>query len=86
MYSVILAPAPRKVYAHADRPLAKKLARCFGQLETDPHRHGNIKALKGGFSGLHRFRIGDWRVIYRIDEEHSSVLVLDIAHRSDVYE
>lgn len=86
MYSVDLAPAPRRFYADADHPLAKKLARCFAQLEADPHRHGNIKVLRGGFAGLHRFRVGDWRVVYRIDDRHSSVHVLEIAHRSDVYE
>jgi mRNA interferase RelE/StbE len=86
MYRVELAPAPRTFYADADHPLAKKLARCFSQLEVDPRRHNNIKALRGDLSGLYRFRIGDWRVIYRIDEKHSSVRVLAIAHRSEVYE
>jgi mRNA interferase RelE/StbE len=74
------------MYANADPPLAKKLARCFSQLETDPRHHANIKILKGNLSGLHRFRVGDWRVIYRIDEMHLAVLVLAIAHRSEVYE
>lgn len=48
----------------------------FGCLKAPHVRIPNIKSLKGPFKGYSRFRIGDWRVIYRIDEEH----------RRDVYE
>ena len=86
MFRVELATSPRRFYAGAERPLASKLARCFSQLETDPRRHNNIKPLKGAFVGLHRFRVGDWRVVYRIDDARGVVYVLDIAHRCDIYE
>lgn len=86
MYRVDLAPAPRRFYAAAQCPMAAKLARCFVQLESQPRRHNNIKPLRGTFAGLHRFRVGDWRVVYRIDDAQHVVYVLDIAHRSDVYE
>ena len=86
MFKVELAPSPRHFYARAQRPLARRLARCFRQLEIDPRRHNNIKSLKGSFVGLHRFRVGDWRVVYRIDDDQGVVYVLDIAHRSNVYE
>ena len=76
----------RDFYAAADRPLARKLARCFAQLEREPRRHNNIKRLSGKFAGRLRYRIGDWRVIYRIDDQANRVLVLAIAHRRDVYE
>ena len=70
----------------ADKPLAKKLARCFAQLENDPRRHNNIKRLSGALSGSFRFRVGDWRVIYDVDDTHDRVDVLVIAHRREVYE
>ncbi len=85
MYRVELAPSPRRFFAKADRPLALKLARCFRQLEADPLHHGNIKPLGGPFAGLRRFRVGDWRVVYRIGERDHVVYVVDIAHRSEVY-
>jgi mRNA-degrading endonuclease RelE of RelBE toxin-antitoxin system len=37
-------------------------------------------------SGRLRYRVGDWRVIYRIDDTPRQVHVLVIAHRSEVYE
>ena len=86
MYDVILSPEAQAFYAAADPPLARKLARCFAQLERDPRRHSNIKRLTGRFAGLHRYRVGDWRVVYSVVERVREVHVLLIAHRSEVYE
>jgi mRNA interferase RelE/StbE len=86
MFEVILSPEAQAFYAQADRALARKLARCFAQLERDPRRHNNIKRLSGALAGRLRYRVGDWRVIYRIDDRARQVHVLLIAHRSDVYE
>jgi mRNA interferase RelE/StbE len=55
-------------------------------LETDPRAGNNIKALKGPLAGAYRYRIGDLRVVYTIDEQAITVFVITIAKRSDVYE
>jgi len=88
MFEVILSPEARTFYARADQPLAKKLARCFSQLERDPRpsASNNIKRLTGEFAGLWRYRIGEWRVVYRIEIPKRQVQVLVIAHRREVYE
>ena len=86
MFEVILAPEAQAFFAAADRPLARKLARCFAQLEHDPRRHNNIKRLSGPLAGRFRYRLGEWRVIYRIDDRARQVHVLLVAHRSEVYE
>ena len=86
MHEVILAPEAQEFFAAADAPLAKKLARCFEQLERDPRKHANIKRLTGEFTGYRRYRAGNWRVIYTIDAAHNRVLILAIAHRREIYE
>jgi mRNA interferase RelE/StbE len=87
MFELILSKLPADFFANADRILAKKLARCFAVLEEDPKSgNNNIKSLSGVFAGHYRYRIGDWRVVYRIDFEQSKVYVIAIAHRSEVYE
>ena len=86
MFEVELTPEASALYEAADGPLARKLARCFEQLERDPHRHGNIKRLSGEMAGLFRYRVGDWRVVYRIDTNANRVIVLVIAHRREAYE
>ena len=84
MYSVILEASAQEFYAKAEPALAKKLARCFAILEETPSYHPNLKPLKGNLAGRYRYRVGDYRVIYRIEE--SQVIILAIEHRSEAYE
>lgn len=41
--------------------------------------------LKGKLKGLHKYRVGQYRIIYEIRRSHLLVIVIDIAHRMDVY-
>ncbi len=86
MYNVLLHPDAQKVYVNADKALAKKIARCLQQLEHTPRSHPNIKALKGIYAGYYRYRIGDYRIIYSIDDNLVQVSVVAIAHRGEAYE
>lgn len=43
------------------------------------------KPLKGEKRGLWRYRVGDYRLICDIQDDRIAVLVLEIAHRKDVY-
>lgn len=85
-YEVRLLPDAERFYQKADRPLAGKLARCFEQLERNPRQHNNIRALKGELAGYYRYRVGDYRVIYSIDDDDALVSVVLIAHRKDAYD
>ncbi len=49
----------------------------------DPRTTG--KALKGPLATLWRYRVGDWRIICRIEDGRLVVLVLEIGHRREVY-
>ncbi|MEE3715485.1 type II toxin-antitoxin system RelE/ParE family toxin [Tumidithrix elongata RA019] len=86
MYEVLLHPDAQKVYANADKVLAKKIARCLQQLEQTPLSHPNIKALKGDLAGYYRYRIGDYRVIYSVEDKLVQVFVVAIAHRGEAYD
>ena len=85
MYDVFLTHDARRFYENADPVLARKLNRCFRYLRNDPCKHPNIKRLKGPLTGQFRYRVGDWRVIYRVDEREQAVVVLLIVRRSEAY-
>ena len=53
-----------------------------GRLTTRPDFYG--KPLRRSLKGYRKLRVGDWRVIFRI--EKNTVRVLIIQHRSAVYE
>lgn len=86
MYQLLLSESAQKFYERSDSPLQRRLDRCFEVLAADPHRHPNIKRLRGPLSGSYRYRVGDYRVVYRIEDDDRLVIVLIIAHRSEVYD
>ena len=85
MYEIELSRNATKFYQTADDSLARRLNRCFEQLEQNPYEHPNVRRLKGPLAGHWRYRVGDWRVVYRVDEDHRTVTIILIAHRSRVY-
>jgi mRNA interferase RelE/StbE len=52
--------------------------------DEDPRRFG--KALSGDLAGLWRYRVGDHRIICRIEHDRLLVLVVALGHRKLVYQ
>jgi mRNA interferase RelE/StbE len=85
-WTIEFVPAARKELKKLGRAEA---ARIIGTLETriaardDPRKLGS--ALAGELGGLWRWRIGDYRVVARIEDERITILVVRVAHRREVY-
>jgi mRNA interferase RelE/StbE len=73
------ARAIRKLGRDAQRQVVAKLER----LADNPRPPGSKKL--EGTEDLHRVRVGDYRIVYRIEDQVLLVLVVRVAHRSDVY-
>jgi mRNA interferase RelE/StbE len=86
MYVVELSREAERFLNRCEAAVAGKLARCFEALERNPRSGNNIKPLKGELAGAYRYRVGDYRVVYTIDDEVVRVFIITIAHRRDVYE
>ena len=68
-----------------DRGIA---ARIFEELDEiakleDPRVRG--KSLTGNLAGVWRYRVGDYRILCDIDDGRLVILVVDVAHRREVY-
>jgi mRNA interferase RelE/StbE len=50
----------------------------------DPRRFG--KPLRRNLAGLWRYRVEDYRLICRLEDDKVVVLVLQVGHRRDIYE
>ena len=85
MYKVELSREAQRFYDRCDRPVAQKLARCFASLEKNPRQGNNVKPLTGEYAGAYRYRVGDLRVVYTINDRAVTVFVVTIARRSNVY-
>ena len=49
----------------------------------DPRSRG--KVLTGNLAGVWRYRIGDYRILCDIENGRLVILVIDVAHRREVY-
>jgi len=58
--------------------IEKNLMNC-----SDPRQHG--KGLTSNRSGQWRYRVGDYRLIAEIQEDHVVILIVEVAHRREVY-
>lgn len=68
---------PKTVKARIKRAIESRLT-------ADPVGLG--KPLRYSFSGHRRIRVGDYRIIYRVDPKKRLVTVTLIKHRKDVYD
>lgn len=57
----------------------------YPQLKSEPHFGINIKKLKGYTPNTWRYRIGNYRVFYTIDENDLLVLLLVVESRDKAY-
>ena len=85
-WRIEFTPAAQREFSKLDRQNATRIVRYLKDTVfscSDPRQRG--KVLTENFSGLWRYRVGDYRVICEIRDDHLVVLVLRINHRSTVY-
>jgi mRNA interferase RelE/StbE len=83
-YTVQVKPsARRELEALPDKLLARIITKLTSLGDTA--RPAGCKKLKG-YADQWRVRVGDWRVVYIIDDTAKLVSITRIAHRREVYE
>ena len=82
-YTVIISRASRKVIDRLDGDMHSRIIRKLEMLEDNPRTVGVEKL--SGTDNLYRVRVGDWRVVYMIQDRNLIILVLKVAHRREVY-
>jgi mRNA interferase RelE/StbE len=83
-YAVRFKPSARNEIEDLPNPL---LQRVFSKIEALAHnpRPAGCKKLRNS-TDLWRIRVGDYRVVYSIDDGRKVIEVLRVRHRRDVYD
>lgn len=85
MYRIVFAREPLKVLKRMPRNTARLIRDKIVALAADPHGpNPQAKRMKG--SEQYRLRVGDWRVIYDLDDTVRILAVIKIGARGDVYD
>lgn len=53
-------------------------------LKADPRPNG-VEPLKGAWKGLYRVRVGNYRVVYVVQDKKLLIVVVKVAKRGEVY-
>jgi mRNA interferase RelE/StbE len=83
-YSLEIKSAAAKELDALDNALFARIDRKIISLSDNPRPSG-CKKLRG-YKDLWRIRVGDWRVVYIVEDAARLVSVTRVAHRREVYD
>lgn len=83
MFKVFFKRSAEKELRRLPLAIIKRIELIIGELK-DEVSISNIKKMIGS-SLVYRVRVGDYRVVYVLDNELKTITIIKIAHRKDVY-
>ena len=82
-YRIEVKRNARKALLSLPHAYRARVAEAIESLASDPRKPGTRKL--EGSDCLYRLRIGDYRVIYEIQDDRLIVIVIKVGHRREVY-
>lgn len=83
-FKILILPSAARALRAIRDAAQDRIRAAIRQLADDPTPVDSVP-MHGKATGLHRVRVGAMRVVYRVQTERRSVLVLRIGHRREVY-
>jgi mRNA interferase RelE/StbE len=80
---LIKTSAGKELAAVASKVDRQRLVERIQGLAINPRAHGSDKL--AGYADRYRMRQGNFRIVYLIDDEASTVTIFKVGHRKDVY-
>ena len=82
-YVVIFSPIAAKAIDRLPAQVVSRIRKAVDALAIDPRPRGCKKLT--GKGDKYRLRVGDYRVVYSVEDDQLIVLVIDLGHRRDIY-
>jgi mRNA interferase RelE/StbE len=84
MYEIFFTKQADRTLRKMSHDTARLIREKFDQLAQDPYAvNPNVAKLQGRPG--YRFQVGDWRVIYELEDDRLVIMVLKVAPRGGVY-
>jgi mRNA interferase RelE/StbE len=84
MYRVVTTKSFAKALAKLPLNWQKRIVAKIKEVAVDPYAPNNNLTKLQGRDG-YRLRVGDWRVVYELQDKRLVMLVLDVGPRGDIY-
>lgn len=83
MYQLVIDRYAQKQLGKIPPPHFNRIVKTINELVINPRPSGCKKlTARPGY----RIRIGNYRIIYKIEDNILTVIVIDIGHRKDIYD
>ena len=83
-YRIEVLKSAQKSLSKLPKDIQARIVKKIDNLVIDPYPT-DTKKLKDG-NGLFRVRVGDYRIVYKVQNNELIILIVKIAHRREVYE
>lgn len=84
MYRILFTRSADKTLRRLPRNIAQRIRRSLDDLAMNPYAE-HLDVIKLQNRPGYRLRVGDWRIIYEIENDELIILVLRIGSRGEVY-
>ena len=84
MYRIRILDAATRELARLDKPIGRRIVKRINWLAAN-WDNLKLEALTGDLSGLYKFRVGDYRILYEILEDEQVIVIHQIGHRREIY-
>jgi mRNA interferase RelE/StbE len=82
-WQVVIHRKAERILRRLEGDTLERIRQAIRKLASDPRPTG-VKKL-AGYENLFRIRMGDWRIIYAIEDERLIILILEISPRGGAY-
>ncbi len=83
-YRIEFRPAARRDLKDLPKDVVDRVGRKISALAENPRPLG-VEKLSGSEEGFYRIRIGDYRVLYTIQDKVLLIIIIKVRHRREVY-
>lgn len=83
MYRIIVAPTAKKGLKTIAKIYRKGITEAIDSLSDDPY---SGKPLTRELTGRYTYKVGVYRIIYKIKEKDNTVYIINAGHRATIYE
>ena len=82
-YRILYTEEAARRIGRLDKSVKERVARAVVKISEHPEMG---KRLTGLLSDRWSYRVGDWRILYKVKKSEVVILVLTVGHRREVYD
>jgi mRNA interferase RelE/StbE len=84
LYQIEFLSYARKELTSLPRGAQERIGKKIDSLSINPRPHG-VEKFEGKRGSFYRLRVGDYRILYGIQDEILLILVIKVGHRREVF-